>query len=704
MTSHIGKFEIIRSIGKGAMGEVFLGKDPLLGREVAIKTIQTDGGFDDEAKARFQFEARATAALNHPNIVTVFDFGHQDDKAYLVMEYVDGNTLEALIANGTSKQTLLEVLAQVCDGLAYAHEEGLVHRDIKPGNILVSVRGKRYHAKLVDFGVAQPERGSQTEDGEWMGSVHYMAPEYLKSGSATASADLFAVGVILYEILSGGRKPFDGEDATGVLSAIISQPIPPLTTINLGGLPPTLLAVVAKALDKDPLNRYPDAESLGQAILNALSATPANTTAAVRPELMNVVVGRGGQATCLSLRVALRQAASGAQIRVLPGVYKESIVIDKDVVIVGENGDPSKVIIETTGPPAVRVKSGRPILKDLTLRSTQEQIDALVDVVEGHATLKTCLLAALGNCAINVEFGAEVAMQDCIITGHGRELLSVRGKADLHGGYYSGATKAAVSILKNGQGTLQHVNLGPGDGVGLMLEGQAKASLDDTVIKEFDEGCLELNSTSEIYARNSQFLSSKFAGLIQSGQSKAIMENCQFTQHEGSGVHATGEAEAELKECKLNENIGYGISLLGGGMIMLDSCEISRNREIGVLVHQNGIIRLLQCKIREGQAEGVHCFSNAEANLELCDIRENTRDGIQIESASYVTMKQCVIHDNQGAGMLLEENTDVFLESCVIQKNAAGSISLPAGGKHPTLLGNSHIEAYEQSNSIKSIS
>jgi hypothetical protein len=547
----------------------------------------------------------------------------------------------------------------------------------------------------VDFGVATHNEGNnQPGDGKWRGTIHYMAPEYLKTGTATPSSDIFAMGVILYEILSGGRKPFNGEDTTAVLSTILSQAPPPLTPISLGGLPPALIQVVSKALEKDPLNRYQDAESLGQAILNALKTTPAGTTAAVKPEQVNILVGRGGQATCLSLRVALRQAASGAQIRVLPGVYKESILLEKDVIITGE-GDPTKIIIESTGPPAIRVKSGRSIIRDITLTSTHEQIDSLVEVIEGQLTLKNCAMKTLGNCAVNVEHGAEVTMQDCITVGHGRILMSILGKADLYGGHISGATKAAISILKGGQCQLQYVRMGPGDGVGVLLSDQAKASMDSVVMNGFDEGGLELVSTASVSAKECQFTSSIYAGLIQSGQSKSRMENCQFSGHEGSGVHAAEEAEIELLDCKSSENKGYGVSVMGRGKITMNSCQISANEQAGAVVLQHGALNLNQCRIFEGLAEGVHCFSASEARLELCEIKGNAAHGTQVDSGSYVTMKQCVIHDNQGAGLQMGSNADTFLESCLIQRNASGSIAVPQDGKKPELLGNNHIDAYD---------
>jgi len=154
MLGKIGKFELIRPLGQGAMGEVYLAKDPVLGRQVAVKTIRLGSSFGDEATARFEREAQVAGSLNHPNVVTVFEFGEDEGVHYLAMEHVDGEDLNSLIRSGLAQAELLELLAQACEGLAYAHERGIVHRDIKPSNILVARSGKRRVAKLMDFGVA----------------------------------------------------------------------------------------------------------------------------------------------------------------------------------------------------------------------------------------------------------------------------------------------------------------------------------------------------------------------------------------------------------------------------------------------------------------------------------------------------------------------------------------------------------------------
>lgn len=274
------------------MGEVYLGVDPKLGREVAIKTITRDNVFGEESATQFDREAKALAAMKHPNIVTLFDYGIDDGTDFLVMEYLEGDDLATLIEQRSmSQRELLEALAQACEGLAYAHDRGFVHQDLKPGNIRVVRQGNRIHAKLLDFGIATAAHSDPTMEGSWVGTISYMAPEYLGAGKATPSSDLFAVGVIIYEILSGGRKPFTGDNPGEVLNAILTLPPTALDPHEAQEVPAGFLDVVARALAKDPADRYPNAAALASAIRSELSAPPPGK-AAIKAEAAQVSTKR----------------------------------------------------------------------------------------------------------------------------------------------------------------------------------------------------------------------------------------------------------------------------------------------------------------------------------------------------------------------------------------------------------------------------
>lgn len=266
MFEKLGKFEIRRVLGNGAMGEVYLGVDPSIGREVAIKTILPAAAQGGEAKERFAREARAAGVLNHPNLVTIYEFGEDQGVLYIAMEYVKGHDLDELIQDqALTLSEILEMLAQVCDGLGFAHRQQIVHRDIKPTNVRVHRDGRRLHAKVMDFGVAKISNSDMTATGMVMGTVSYMAPEYIRTGKPDPRSDLFAVGVMLYEALSG-RKPFAGDTTPTILYKIVNEPPEPFDTQQLQGISPAITSVLERALAKNPDERFQTAEDFAKAL------------------------------------------------------------------------------------------------------------------------------------------------------------------------------------------------------------------------------------------------------------------------------------------------------------------------------------------------------------------------------------------------------------------------------------------------------
>ncbi|WP_243295092.1 serine/threonine-protein kinase [Geothrix mesophila] len=266
MLTRLGKFDILRLLAQGSMGDVYVGRDPIIGREVAIKVIQASAAAGPEARERFAREARAAGTLNHPNIVTIHEMGEEQGVLYLAMELVKGEDLATLIRAGTlSPRDTLKVLAQVCDGLAVAHQHQVLHRDIKPSNIRVVWDGKALQAKVLDFGVAKIFNTDTTDEGIVFGTVTYMAPEYLQGGRPDARSDLFAVGVVLYETLTG-IPPFDGPNPGAVIYRLLHEPPPPLLPTAFHGISHDVQSLLGSALAKDPAHRFQSAEALAAAL------------------------------------------------------------------------------------------------------------------------------------------------------------------------------------------------------------------------------------------------------------------------------------------------------------------------------------------------------------------------------------------------------------------------------------------------------
>jgi len=312
MFTRLGKFEILRSLGAGAMGEVFLARDPAIGREVAVKTILASTTAGQEAKERFAREAKAAGTLNHPGIVTIHEFGEDQGVLYLAMEFVEGDDLQDLLADPRMPKTdLLEILAQVSEALAYAHRKGVLHRDVKPSNIRVTREGGRMQAKLMDFGIARVAESTLTSTGLLMGTVAYMAPEYVKTGTADPRGDLFAVGVMLYEGLSG-QLPFAGDTTATILYRLVHEAPKPLPPSALAGTSPALRGVLDRALAKEPERRYPDGDVFASALRSAKDPAWVGdgvaTTVMARP-MKEAAPRRGGALKVAALIVVLGGSA-----------------------------------------------------------------------------------------------------------------------------------------------------------------------------------------------------------------------------------------------------------------------------------------------------------------------------------------------------------------------------------------------------------
>ena len=259
----LGRYRLVAELGRGAMGVVYKAEDPLLNRTVAIKTIilMDDPAVRAEYEARFFQEAKAAGGLNHPNLITIHDVGREGDIAYMAMELLEGTELRELLTRGRLPLPFsLEVVAQVADGLAYAHEHGVVHRDIKPGNIMI-MRGRI--AKIMDFGIARVRASDvKTQTGAILGSPKYMSPEQVASQPADYRSDIFSLGVVLHE-LAAGKPPFTAPTVTQLLHQIATAtPLPPSATNP--EVPAMLDLIVAKALEKQPAARYQRAAELAK--------------------------------------------------------------------------------------------------------------------------------------------------------------------------------------------------------------------------------------------------------------------------------------------------------------------------------------------------------------------------------------------------------------------------------------------------------
>jgi len=268
--SKLGRYEVLNELGKGAMGIVYLAKDPVIGRMVAIKTIRTSSfGEDDsesrEFRERFIREAQTAGILSHPNIVTIHDIGEDPETqtSFIAMEYIEGRNLKSLLAEKTkfSYEQIADIIAQVAEAIDYAHRKGIIHRDIKPANIIITLDNK---VKIMDFGIAKIASSNLTTTGQFLGTPNYMSPEQVSGAAVDGRSDIFSLGVVLYELLTS-RKPFQGENLTAISYKIVHEEFTPPADLS-PEVPPDFNAIVARAMAKDPWNRYQRGKDLALAL------------------------------------------------------------------------------------------------------------------------------------------------------------------------------------------------------------------------------------------------------------------------------------------------------------------------------------------------------------------------------------------------------------------------------------------------------
>jgi serine/threonine-protein kinase len=320
----LGHYRITAAIGAGGMGEVYRATDTKLGREVAIKMLPPAVAQDPQRLARFEREARSLASLNHPNIVTIFAVEEADGSRFLAMELVDGDSLDVLIPpDGLPLPRFFEIAVPLAEALSAAHERGIVHRDLKPGNVMVTREGR---VKVLDFGLAKLEaaesspdltstptesRANLTSEGQVFGTVAYMSPEQTRGGKVDARSDVFSLGVVLYQMLTGER-PFQGASAVDMISSILRD-TPPSVTDRRGDLPPHLARILRRSLEKDPRDRYQTSRDVHNELrdLRNESSSASSVSAPRSP------VGVGGKAVPPARRSWMRSVLGMAIAAVL---------------------------------------------------------------------------------------------------------------------------------------------------------------------------------------------------------------------------------------------------------------------------------------------------------------------------------------------------------------------------------------------------
>ena len=268
------RYQIIKSIGEGGMANVYLAYDTILDRDVAVKILRGDLSNDEKFVRRFQREALNASSLSHPNIVEVYDVGEDNGQYFIVMEYIEGKNLKDLIKKRGKLTTteVVDIMSQIADGLSVAHDSYIIHRDIKPQNIMILENGM---VKITDFGIAMAMNATQlTQTNSVMGSVHYLPPEQASGKGATLKSDIYSMGILMYELLTGSL-PYKGDNAVEIALKHLKEPLPSIRE-QLPDLPQSVENIIMKSAAKNPKNRYNDAREMYEDLKTCLDESRLN--------------------------------------------------------------------------------------------------------------------------------------------------------------------------------------------------------------------------------------------------------------------------------------------------------------------------------------------------------------------------------------------------------------------------------------------
>ena len=331
-----GRYRLTELLGQGGMARIYRGHDNQLDRDVAVKILRPEYGRDPDFGARFRHEAQAAASLNHPNIVSVYDYGHDTAGPFIVMELVDGEDLASIVkrSGALPPRQAARIAAETARALHAAHQRGIVHRDVKPGNVMIDRDGR---VKVADFGIARAIAEAQmTLPGTTLGSVHYFSPEQARGDQATPSSDIYSLGIVLYELLTGHR-PWEADSAAAVAMARLAGPPPDPSAIR-SGIPSDLVAIDRKALATEPADRWSSASSFAAALEAFLAGGAVPGVAA------GAAAGTAGAATIAGPISAAAAGATSATARPNPGAipYAPDAYASERPVGAAAGGRPSR--------------------------------------------------------------------------------------------------------------------------------------------------------------------------------------------------------------------------------------------------------------------------------------------------------------------------------------------------------------------------
>ncbi|GHO58639.1 pectinesterase family protein [Ktedonobacter robiniae] len=670
-TSHTLKqrYSILDKIGQGGFGAVYKVEDMLF--QNALRAVKEMGmrGLSpqetQEAIAAFKNEAVLLANLSHPNLPHIYDHFEGHGRWYLVMDYVEGETLEKRLEQAPggklSIEQVLEIGLQLCSVLNYLHnhQPPIIFRDLKPDNVML---GDDNHLCLIDFGIARFFKPGQAKDTVSLGTPGYASPEQYGRMQTSAASDIYSLGATLHHLISGinpGLTPF------------LFQPLElDQATSGNAALDTLIMSMVELKVEKRPTSTESIREELQhiqqmrqnqQASYKRLARRiPPPPPASIEPTIplepqQILVVAQEGDGQYTTIGEALQHAQSNAFILVRPGMYQESLQLDKEVTIIG-NGAKEDIILENCESHTIEMQTSQATIRGLTIRclaNASNQIYHALAIVQGQLLIEDCdFTSHAGTCVTIQGENTNPTLRYCTLHdsfGHGilvsKDAWGTFERCDIFA-----SSQAAVCIARGGNPMFRHCTLHDNQQEGIIVEEGGQGTFEDCTI--YNNGA---------------------SGAIVSAQSNPLLLRCQIHHNQRHGITIQDRGQGSFQECAIHANGTDNVLIASGSTPYFYHCTIFESSQSGVLIKDQGLGTLEYCDIYRNQLANISITTGGNPRITHCTIHEGKRSGIAISASGQGHIEQCTFRENAEKALAITPGCEVTLKANHIEEAKSAS-------------------------------
>jgi F-box protein 11 len=662
------RYRIVRKIGEGGFSTVYLAEDIMFNaapRVIKEMSIQVSGSQPldpqevQQSIEAFKQEAMLLASLTHPNLPRIYDHFEEQQRWYMVMDYIEGQTLEMMLQTAPAGKLelplVLHIANQLCTVLNYLHtrQPPLIFRDLKPANIMIT---EDEHIYLIDFGIARLFKMGQAKDTVALGTPGYAAPEQFGRAQSTALTDIYGFGATLHHLLSG-RDPSD-------------EPFhfPPLT-LDQYAAGPDLAALIKRMVAPQKEQRPASIQEIKQ-ILQKLPSGNTSTIQVSQPNapspssVKSVTVALSG-ADYSNLSSAIKHVPEKTRILVRPGTYTESIVLDKNIEIVGD-GPREQIVLLSKNANCIRIATDSAAVSGMTIRGLAQNHFA-IDIPLGRFHLSDCIVTCEAQTCIGIHNStAQPSIQHCIIRDGGQSGILVydQGAGVIENCEIFANKFAGVEVKTGGKPLIRQCKIHDGQHNDIFVHEQGEGTFEDCEIFANKFAGIEVKTGGKPLFRRCQIHDGEANGIFVHEQGEGAFEDCDIFANKLAGVLVKTGGKPLIYLCKIHDGQADGIVVHEQGEGTFEDCEIFANKFVGVEVEIGGKPLFRRCKIHDSQNGGIYVHDQGKGAFEDCDIFANKLAGILVKTGGNPLMRRCKIHDRQQVGIYVDERGKGIFEHC----------------------------------------